>query len=114
MFQEVAPPCLVVRAHEQYGLGTGTTPEKAWPLQAQIDDAAHGTLDGAAPHRQLQGHELRIGHATLIPDERVERRADRLAMALSADPLHRRNALLHCALQQQVALLGAPPRARFG
>src|SRR5712692_11168801 len=113
MFQEVPPPRLVVRAQEQYGLGTGTTPENAWPFQAQVDDAAYGTFDGAAPDRQLQGHQLRIGHATLIPDEIVEMRADRLALAPSADHLHRRNDLLHFALQQQVALLGAPPRARF-
>src|SRR5262245_2133225 len=80
MFQEVPPPRLVVRAQEQDGLGIGTTPENAWPFQAQVDDAAHGTLDGAAPDRQLQGHQLRIGHATLIPDEIVEMRADRLAI----------------------------------
>src|SRR5215510_13853800 len=84
MFQEVPPPRLVVRAQEQDGLGTGTTPEHAWPFQTQVDDAAHGTLDGAAPDRQLQGHQLRIGHATLIPDEIVEMRADRLAITPSA------------------------------
>ena len=53
MFQQVPPPRLVVRAQEQYGLGTGTTPENAWPFQAQVDDAARGTFDGTAPDRQL-------------------------------------------------------------
>src|SRR6185369_16697991 len=99
MFQEVPPPCLVVRAQEQYGLSTGTTPENAWPFQAQVDDAAHGTFDGAAPNRQLHGHQLRIGHATLMLDEVVEMCADRLAMAPAAEHPHRRNDLLHCALQ---------------
>ena len=40
-------------------------------------------------------------------------RADRLAVAAPADLPHRRNDLLHLALQQQVTLLGAPPAARF-
>src|SRR2546422_224606 len=70
-----------LRAQEQYGLGTGTTPEDARPFQAQVDDAAHGTFDGAAPDRQLHGHQLRIGHMTLILDEIVEMSADRLAIA---------------------------------
>src|SRR4029450_13033758 len=109
MFQYVPPPRLIVRAQEQYGLGTGTTPENAWPFQAQIDDAAHGTFDGAAPDRQLHGHQLRIDHTTLMPDEVVAMRANGLTVAPSADHPHRRNDLLHLALQQQVALLGTPP-----
>src|SRR3989442_10626699 len=113
MFQEVPPPRLVVRAQEQYGLGTGTTPENAWPFQAQVDDAAYGTFDGAAPDRQLQGHQLRIGHAALVLDEVLAMRANRLAVATSADGPHRCNDLLHLAPQQQVALLGAPPSARL-
>src|SRR6266568_5894979 len=113
MFQQVPPPCLVVRAQEQYGLGTGATPEYAWPFQAQVDDAAHGTFDGAAPDRQLHGYQLRIGHTALIPDEILAMRADRLAVAPSADGPHRCNDLLHLAPQQQVALMSAPPRARF-
>src|SRR5919199_639929 len=100
MFQEVPPPSLVVRAQEQYDLGTGTTPEHAWPFQAQVDDAAYGTFDGATPDRQLQGHQLRIGHATLMLDEVVEMRADRLAITPSAEHLHRRNDLPHVTLQQ--------------
>src|SRR5215831_11119221 len=112
MFQEVPPPRLVVRAQEQDGLGTGTTPENAWPFQAQVDDAAYGTFDGAAADRQLQGYQLRIGHAALVPDEVVAMRADRLTIAPSAEPLHRRNDLAHLAPQQQVALLSAPPSAR--
>src|SRR5712664_1397255 len=112
MFQQVPPPRLVVRAQEQYGLGTGTTPEHARSFQAQVDDTAHGTFDGATPDRQLQGHQLRIGHAALVLDEILAMRADRLAVATSADGPYRRNDLLHLASQQQVALLGAPPRAR--
>ncbi len=111
MFHEVPPPRLVVRAQEPDGLGTGTTPEHAWPFQAQVDDAAYGTFDGAAAARQLQGPQLRRGHAALVPDEGVAMRADRLPMAPAAEPLHRRNDLGHLALQQPVALLGAPPRA---
>src|SRR5215475_6957967 len=110
MFQQVPPPCLVIRAQEQDGLGTGATPEYTRPFQAQVDDATDGTFDGATPDRQLQGYQLRIGHATLVLDEVVEMCADRLAMTPSADHLHRRNDLPHFALQQQVALLGAPPR----
>src|SRR2546425_12001787 len=104
MFQQVPPPRLVVRAQEQYGLGTGTTPENARPFQAQVDDAAHGTFDGAAPDRQLQGHQLRIGHAALVLDEVVSLRADRLAVAASTDRLLGRNDLLHLALQQEATL----------
>src|ERR1043166_2863191 len=112
MFQEVPPPRLVVRAQEQDGLGTGTTPEHAWPFQAQVDDATHGTFDGAAADRQLHGHQLRIGHATLVLDKILAMRADRLTIATSAEGPHRRNDLVHLALQQPVALLGAPPSAR--
>src|SRR3989442_8591616 len=106
MFQEVPPPRLVVRAQEQDGLGTGTTPENAWPFQAQVDNAAYGTFDGAASDRQLQGHQLRIGHAALVPEEVCALCANRLTIAPSAEHLHRRNDLVHLALQQQVALLG--------
>src|SRR5215470_3736987 len=113
MFQEVPPPRLVVRTQEQDGLGTGTTPENAWPFQAQVDDAAHGTFDGATPNRQLQGHQLRIGHTALVLDEILAMRADRLAVATSADGPHRRNDLFDLAPQQQVALLGAPPSTRL-
>src|SRR5438477_12197047 len=105
MFQQVPPPRLVVRAQEQDGLGTGTTPEHAWPFQAQVDDAAHGTFDGAAPDRQLHGHQLRIGYAALVLDEILAMRADRLTVATSADGPHRRNVLFYLAPQQQVALL---------
>src|SRR6267378_5639737 len=101
MFQQVPPPCLVVRAQEQYGLGTGATPEYARPFQAQVDDAAHGTFDGAAPDRQLHGHQLRIDHTTLILYKVVAMRANGLPVAPSADHPHRRNDLLHLALQQQ-------------
>src|SRR6266436_4622090 len=111
MFQQVPPPRLVVRAQEQYGLGTGTTPENARSFQAQVDDTAHGTFDGAAPDRQLQGRQLRIGHTALVLDEVLALRADRLAVATSADGPHRRNDLLHLAPQQQVALLGVPEAA---
>src|SRR5215470_1730803 len=113
MFQEVPSSRLVVRAQEQDGLGTSTTPENAWPFQAQVDDTAYGTFDGAAPDRQLQGHQLRIGHAALILDKVLAMRADRLAVATAADRPYRRNDLLHLAPQQQVALLCAPPRARL-
>src|SRR3989442_1576138 len=111
MFQQVPPPRLVVRAQEQYGLGTRTTPENARPFKAQVDDAAHGPFDGAAPDRQLHGHQLRIGHAALVLDEIFAMRADRLAVATSADGPHRRNDLLHLAPQQQAALLGVPEAA---
>src|SRR5215468_880826 len=67
MFQEVPPPRLVVRAQEQYGLGTGTTPENAWSFQAQVDDAAYSTFDGTASNRQLQGHQLRVDTHGLTP-----------------------------------------------
>src|SRR4029434_8442513 len=113
MFQQVPPPCLIVRAQEQDGLGTGATPEYARPFQTQVDDAAHGTFDGTTPDRQLHGHPLCIGHATLMLSKVVMMRADRPAVTPSADHPHRRNDLLHLALQQQVALLGAPPRACF-
>src|SRR5215471_12124644 len=99
MFQQVPPPCLVVRAQEQDGLGTGATPENAWPFQAQIDDAAHGTFDGTTPDRQLHGHQLRIDHTTLIPDEVVAMRANCLPVAPAAEHPYRRNDLLHLALQ---------------
>src|SRR5215475_11457448 len=112
MFQEVPPPRLVVRAQEQYGLGTGTTTQHAWPFQAQVNDAAYGTFDGATADRQLQGHQLRISHAALVPDEVVAMRADRLAVAPSAEVTYRDNDCCYLALQQQVALLGAPPSAR--
>src|SRR5215831_20716808 len=111
MFQQVPPTRFVVRPQQEYGLGTGATPEYARPFQAQVDDAAHSTFDGATPDRQLHGHQLRIGHATLMLYKVVMMRADRPAVAPSADPPHRRNDLLHLALQQQVALLGTPPRA---
>src|SRR5262244_4168661 len=113
MFQQVPPPRLVVRAQEQDSLGTGTTPENARSFQAQVDNTAHGTFDGAAADRQLQGHQLRIGHAALVLDKVLAMRTDRLAVATSADGPYRRNDLLHLAPQQQVALLGAPPRARL-
>src|SRR5919198_6583602 len=112
MFQEVPPPGLVVRAQEQDGLGTGTTPENTWPFQAQVDDAAHGTFDGTASDWQLQGYQFRIGHAALVLDEVFAMRADRLTIATSAEGPHRRNDPVHLAPQQQVALLGAPPSAR--
>src|SRR5919198_5899353 len=112
MFQGVPPPRLVVRAQEQDGLGTGTTPEHAWPVQAQVHDAAYGTFDGAASDRQLQGHQLRISHAALVPDAGVAMRAERLAVAPSAEGTYRANDCCSLALQQQVALLGAPPSAR--
>src|SRR5881296_948110 len=113
MFQQVPPPRLVVRAQEQDGLGTGTTPEHARSFQAQVDDTAHGTFDGAAPDRQLQGQELRIRHAALVLDEVVSLRADRLAIATPTDRPHGGNDLLHLAPQQQAALLGAPAAAGF-
>src|SRR5438552_18157161 len=98
MFQQVPPPCLVVRTQEQDGLGTGATPEYARPFQAQVDDAAHGTFDSAAPDRHLHGHELRIGHATLILDEVVAMRAHCITVAPAADHPYRCNNLLHLAL----------------
>jgi len=113
MFQQVPPPRLVVRAQEQDGLGTGTTPEHARPFQAQVNDAAHGTFDGAAPDWQLQGYQLRIGHAALVFDEVRVLRADGLAVAASTERLHGRNDLLHLALQQEATLLGAPPSTRL-
>src|SRR4029453_13227206 len=84
MFQQVPPPCLIVRAQEQDGLGTGATPEYARPFQTQVDDAAHGTFDGTTPDRQLHGHQLRIGHATLMLYKVVIMRADRPAVTPSA------------------------------
>src|SRR6266581_5895306 len=113
MFQQVPPPRLVVRAQEQYGLGTGTTPEHARSFQAQVDDTAHGTFDGAAPDRQLQGQELGIRHAALVLDEVVPLCADRLAVAASTEALYGRNDLLHLTPQQEAALVGTPPRACF-
>src|ERR1700674_6117432 len=101
MFQQVPPPCLVVRAQEQDGLGTGTTPENARPFQAQVDDAAHGTFDGAASDRQLHGHQLRIRHTALVLDEVVTLRADRLAVAASTDALYGRNNLCHLRSEER-------------
>src|SRR5438132_14409998 len=113
MFQQVPPPRLVVRAQEQYGLGTATTPEHARSFQAQVDDTAHGPFDGAAPDRQLQGQALGIRHAALVLDEVVPLCADRLAVAASPDALYGRNDLLHLAPQQEAALWHAPAAARF-
>src|SRR5215510_11727002 len=112
MFQEVPPPRLIVRAQEQDGLGTRTTPENAWPFQAQVNDAAYGTFDGAASDRQLQGQQLRISHVALVPDEVCAMRADRLAVAPPTEVTYRDNDCCYLALQQQVALLGAPQSAR--
>ncbi len=56
----------------------------------------------------LYSYQLSIGHTALIPDEILTMRADRLAVATSADGPHRRNDLLHLAPQQQVALMSAP------
>src|SRR5215470_1216585 len=111
MFHQVPPPCLVVRAHEQDGLSPRATPEYTRPCQAQGDDAAHGTCEGATPKRPLQGQQLRLGHATLRLYHVVLRRAARPAVTPAADPPHRRHALLPLALQPPGALWGTPPRA---
>ena len=73
----------------------------------------YGTFDGAAPDWQLQGHQLRLGHAALVLDDVRALRADRLAVAASTERLHGRNALLPLAWQEEATRWGAPPRARF-
>src|SRR6516162_3464570 len=95
MFQQVPPPRLVVRAQEQYGLCTGSTPKDARPFQAQIDHPSNRTLNRSAADRQLHRHELGIGHATLVFDKIVPMRADRLAITTPADVTDRRNDLCH-------------------
>src|SRR5215217_7428592 len=111
MFQQVPPPCLIVRAQEQDGLGTGATPEYARPFQTQVDDAAHGAFDGTTPDWQLQGYQLGIHHAALVFDEVLAMRADRLAVATPTEVTDSGNDLLHLTPQQQAALLGTPAAA---
>src|SRR5919204_231711 len=95
MFQQVPPSRLVVRAQEQDGLCTGSTPKDPPPFQAQIDPPPNRTFDRSAADRQLHRHELGIGHATLVFDKVVTMRADRLAIATSADVTDRRNDPCH-------------------
>src|SRR5213592_4697627 len=110
MFQQVPPPRLVVRAQEQEGLGTGTTPEPARSFHAQVDDTAHGTVDGAAPERPLQGQELRLRPAALVLDAGGSLRADRLAIATPTERPHGGNDLLHLAPQQPAGWWGRQRR----
>src|SRR5215510_15555089 len=112
MFQHVPPTRLVVGAQEQDSLCTGSTPEEAWPFQAEIDDAPHCTFNRSAPNRQLQGHQLRIRHPALVLDEVLTMPADHLAVAPPAEVTYRANDLCYLAPQQQVALVGAPTGTR--
>src|SRR5215471_2379550 len=112
-FQHVPPTRLVVGAQEQESLCTGSTPEEARPFQAQIDDAPPCPFARSAPNRKLQGHQLRIRHPALVLDEVRTMPADHLAVAPPAEVTYRANDLCDLALQQQVALLGAPTSPRF-
>jgi len=94
------------------GLGTARH-QKCSVLSAQVDDAAHGTFDGAAPDRISWPSTLHRAMRLMILDEVVAMRANCLTVAPSTDHPHRRNDLLHLALQQQVRCWVRHQRARF-
>src|SRR6266446_5547111 len=108
MVQQGPPTRFVVRPPPEDGLGTGATPKEPRAFPAPMAPAAYGPCDGPTPHRQLEGHALRLRPAGLVRGEGRTRGAARLALAASAEGTDRRHARCPLAPQQPAALGRAP------